>query len=171
MSAGNVQVSLRTVRPDDLPLLSGVDSEFDDFGPRPERSEPPAADLATTGGLAIVDADDAVLGSVSWHWVQWGPNVESRNPMIGISLRREARGVGAGTAAQRALVDRFFRKTGVHRIEAHTDVDNIAGQRALEKVGFTREGTTRAAQWRQGAFHDGYLFSILRSDWEPAQPE
>lgn len=162
-------IALRPIRVDDLPLLTGGDSEFDDFGPRSPRSAPPGTDLASTGGLAIVDTDGSVLGSLSWHWVQWGPNVESRNPMIGIWLRRDARGAGAGTAAQRALVDRFFGETGVHRIEAHTDVANVAEQRALEKAGFTREGTTRAAQWRRGAFHDGYLFSILRSEWDQAE--
>ena len=53
----------------------------------------------------------------------------------------------------------------MNRVEAHTDVENIAEQRALAKAGFTREGTTRGAQWRDGDYHDGYLYSILRADW------
>jgi len=85
--------------------------------------------------------------------------------MIGIWLRPEARGCGTGTQAQRAVVDLFFRHTAVNRVEASTDVENVAEQRALEKAGFTREGTTRGAQWRDGAYHDCYLYSILRSEW------
>jgi hypothetical protein len=27
---------------------------------------------------------------------------------------------------------------------------------------------TRGAQWREGAYHDGYLYSILRTDWTRA---
>ena len=53
---------------------------------------------------------------------------------------------------------------GGHRIEAHTDVSNIAEQRALEGAGFTREGLVRGAQWRAGAYRDGYLYAILRGD-------
>ena len=53
----------------------------------------------------------------------------------------------------------------MNRVEAHTDVDNVAEQRALEKVGMTREGTTRGAQWRNGAFRDGYSYSVLRAEW------
>ena len=66
---------------------------------------------------------------------------------------------------QRQLVELFFRHTPVNRVEAHTDVDNVAEQRALEKVGMTREGTTRGAQWRNGAFRDGYSYSVLRAEW------
>jgi RimJ/RimL family protein N-acetyltransferase len=85
--------------------------------------------------------------------------------MIGIWLTAAARGRGAGTEAQRQLVDLFFLHTAVNRVEAHTDVENLAEQRALEKVGFRQEGVTRGAQWREGAYHDGFLYSILRADW------
>ncbi len=161
-----MEISLREVVAADLPLLGGGDSPFDEFGPRPARSAPYSPVLREIGGLAVCAAADGhLLGNVSWIWQQWGPMPESRNPMIGIWLRPEARGCGAGTAAQRALVDLFFRHTSVHRIEASTDVENLAEQRALEKVGFVREGTARSAQWRAGAFRDLYSYSILRADW------
>jgi RimJ/RimL family protein N-acetyltransferase len=51
-----------------------------------------------------------------------------------------------------------------HRIWASTEVDNIAEQRALEKIGFTREGITRATGWRDGAWRDGVIYSLLRAD-------
>jgi RimJ/RimL family protein N-acetyltransferase len=120
---------------------------------------------AELGGLAVVDAHDDVLGNVSWIWQRWGPNPQSRNPMIGIWLGASARGRGAGTEAQRQLVDLFFLHTTVNRVEAHTDVENVAEQRALEKAGFRKEGVTRGAQWREGSYRDGYLYSILRDDW------
>jgi RimJ/RimL family protein N-acetyltransferase len=43
-------------------------------------------------------------------------------------------------------------------------VENIAEQRALEAAGFQREGVTRGAQWRDGAYHDGILYAVLRAD-------
>jgi len=102
---------------------------------------------------------------VSWHWVHWGPNPESSNPMIGIWLKRTARGHGVGAIAQRLLVDKLFTETETNRVEAHTDVANLAEQRALERAGFTREGMIRGAQWRRGSWHDDYLYSILRPEW------
>jgi RimJ/RimL family protein N-acetyltransferase len=161
-----MEIELRALTDDDLPKLSGGESPFDDFGPRRPRSEVPAPTLHETGALAVCDAQQkTLLGDVSWVWRQWGPTPESRNPMIGIWLAPAARGSGVGTQAQRALVGLFFRHTAVNRVEAGTDVENVAEQRALEKAGFTREGTTRGAQWRDGAYHDCHLYSILRSEW------
>jgi RimJ/RimL family protein N-acetyltransferase len=160
-----MDVVLRPVVAEDLPLLAVGDAPYDDFGPRVPRTEPYSPVLREFGGMAVCDSGGLLLGSVSWIWQQWGPMPESRNPMIGIGLRPEARGRGAGTAAQRAVVDLFFRHTNVNRVEACTDVENIAEQRALEKAGFTREGTVRGAQWRDGAYRDCYSYSILRADW------
>jgi RimJ/RimL family protein N-acetyltransferase len=84
--------------------------------------------------------------------------------MIGIWLRPVARGRDVGRAAQRALAELFFADTAVNRVEAHTDDDNIAEQRALEGAGFTREGLIRGAQWRDGTYRDGYLYAVLRGD-------
>jgi RimJ/RimL family protein N-acetyltransferase len=52
----------------------------------------------------------------------------------------------------------------VERLEASTDVGNLAEQRALERAGFTSEGTLRHAQFRDGEFHDMVLYSRLRGD-------
>ena len=58
----------------------------------------------------------------------------------------------------------MFAHTLVHRIWAATEVENVAEQRALEKAGFTREGTLRGAGWRDGAWRDGVSYSLLRTD-------
>ncbi len=159
-----MSVHLRPLTEDDLPLLTGADAPLDNFGPEVPRTTVPGVDLNEYGGFGIVDAG-VLIGNVSWIWQRWGPNVQSRSPMIGIWLASNGRGRGAGSEAQRQLVDLFFRHTTVNRVEAHTDVENIAEQRALEKAGFTREGMTRGAQWRDGAYRDGYLYSILREEW------
>jgi RimJ/RimL family protein N-acetyltransferase len=58
----------------------------------------------------------------------------------------------------------LFAHTTAHRIEAGTEADNIAEQRALEKAGFTREGVLRGIGWRGGSWRDGVLYSLLRTD-------
>jgi RimJ/RimL family protein N-acetyltransferase len=160
--------TLRPQRPSDLPLLVGGDSPFDDFGPIAVGSHPAPSRLDDAGALTVVDESGEVAGDVSWHWRGWGPNAASRCVMIGIWLRPEHRGRGLGRAAQRRVVELFFTHTRVNRVEAHTDVENVAEQRALEGAGFTREGVVRGAQWRDGAYHDGYLYAVLREDVRPA---
>lgn len=81
---------------------------------------------------------------------------------IGIALLPEHRGHGVGTTAQRLLVEYLFDNTPAHRLEANTEVDNVAEQRALEKVGFEREGVRRAIHFRAGAWRDAIAYALLR---------
>jgi RimJ/RimL family protein N-acetyltransferase len=162
-----VPVTLRAQEPTDLPLLTGGDSPFDDFGPRAVLTSPQSPSLDGAGGLTVVTEDGRVAGDISWHWVQWGPNQGSRCPMIGIWLHGDHRGQGVGRDAQAQIADLFFRHTTTNRVEAHTDVENVAEQRALEAAGFQREGLVRGAQWRDGAYRNGFLYAILRGDPRP----
>jgi RimJ/RimL family protein N-acetyltransferase len=157
------RVTLRAMTDADLELLTGGESEYDDWGPRQQRQTLPGASLDENGGY-IIDADGEVAGDVSWHWTAGGPGVGSRYPNIGIWLRPDYRGRGIGTAAQAQLAENFFTYTVVNRVEASTDVTNLAEQRALERAGFQRDGVVRGSQWRLGAYHDMCLYSILRAD-------
>jgi RimJ/RimL family protein N-acetyltransferase len=117
-------------------------------------------------GTLIVEAGGRPVGTVSWHAVRYGPNAESTAWNIGINLIPEGRGQGFGVEAQRLLAEQLLATTPVNRIEAMTDVENSAEQRALEKAGFTREGVLRGSQFRAGAWHDLVVYSLVR----PSQP-
>jgi RimJ/RimL family protein N-acetyltransferase len=86
---------------------------------------------------------------------------------VGIALLPQARGRGYGSHAQRLLARYLFAHTQAHRLEAVTEVDNLAEQRALEKAGFIREGIMRGCGWRDGAWRDGVTYSLLRTDPMP----
>jgi [ribosomal protein S5]-alanine N-acetyltransferase len=86
---------------------------------------------------------------------------------IGIALLPEYRRRGFGSAAQCLLADHLLWTTLANRIEAGTDVENIAEQRALEKAGFQREGISRGAGYLAGQFRDGVTYSRLRADPHP----
>src|SRR6476620_5154438 len=101
------EVTLRALRAGELSYPRTPDSEFDDFGPR-TFPDPPPSRVDEDGHVGIL-RDGEVIGTVGWHWVQWGPSKGSRCPMIGIWLAREARGHGVGTVAQRLVVDLLFR--------------------------------------------------------------
>ena len=54
--------------------------------------------------------------------------------------------------------------TTIHRIEAATEIGNVAEQKALQRAGFTREGVLRQIRWRGGAWRDEVLYNIPRTD-------
>jgi RimJ/RimL family protein N-acetyltransferase len=169
-------VRLRDATLNDADLLDrwsddpGVHGEFNDFGM--ERSQVDREALAKgpfrneRNGQLIVERLDTgePVGTVVWHKERYGPNERSEAWNIGISLIPEARGHGFGPEAQRLLADYLFATTSVDRVEASTDVDNVAEQRALSKGGFIREGVLRGAQYRRGARHDLVNYARLRTD-------
>jgi RimJ/RimL family protein N-acetyltransferase len=89
---------------------------------------------------------------------------------IGILLFPEHRGKGLGTAAQRLLADHLFSTTLANRLEATTEIDNVAEQRALEHAGFVREGVLRGRGFGRGKWRDGVMYSRLRDDPAPQIP-
>jgi [ribosomal protein S5]-alanine N-acetyltransferase len=110
--------------------------------------------------LAVVSAG-SLSGDVSYKDRSLGVS-KGAVYEIGIALFPEHRGHGVGTAAQRLLVEYLFDTTPAHRLEAHTEVDNVAEQGALEKVGFEREGVLRKVLFRGGKWRDSIVYALLR---------
>ena len=166
-------VRLRAVLESDLdPLTANATPEIDpwnDFEIQPSnryhRRFAASGGIADDIGMLAIEAPDgALIGSVTWNIVQHGPSSSCRAINIGISLFPDYRGRGLGSAAQRQLADYLFETRVVERIEASTDLDNIAEQRALESAGFSREGVLRHAQFRAGQWRDIVIYSRLRGD-------
>jgi len=174
----DLPIRLRDATLGDADLLDGwarspaAKGEFNDFGPPPDDGSATRQSLAEgplrneRNGQLIIErvADGRPIGTVGWHEVHYSPPPKSRAWNIGISLVPEARGQGYGGIAQRLLADHLFDTTDANRVEAQTDVENVAEQRALEKAGFVREGIARGSQFRAGAHHDLVTYSRLRND-------
>jgi RimJ/RimL family protein N-acetyltransferase len=118
--------------------------------------------LGDAGGTLMLARGDEVLGFASWIRRRMGRISFCWN--IGAALVPQARGQGHGTPALKMLVRYLFSHTQMNRIEAGTEVANIAAQRVLEKAGFTREGVLRGAAFQGGRWHDGVLYSVLRAE-------
>jgi RimJ/RimL family protein N-acetyltransferase len=170
-------VRLRPVVESDLEILERLDTDpalsepFEWRGfrdPRRHRKRFEADRyLGPDGSLLVVSASDSgsFAGFVSWTAIiTSGPAGCVR---IGIVLLPEHRGIGIGTAAQRLLADYLFATTPVHRVEATTEADNIAEQRALERAGFVREGVLRERGFVRGRWRDGVMYARLRDDPAP----
>ena len=85
---------------------------------------------------------------------------------MGYAIIPSERGKGCCTEAVKIMVDYLFLSKDIGRIQAHTDIRNVASQKVLEKVGFKNEGTIRKSNFIRGEWRDMYLYSILREEWK-----
>lgn len=171
-------VRLRPVEEGELALLTRflwdptATGEFEWYGFRMGR----AAEIERRwhdDGLVSGDLSylSVVVGDACAGWVTWR-SIPSGNHEIGAALFPEHRGRGIGTEAQHQLVEYLFATTAAHRLQAGTEVDNFAEQRALERVGFRREGVQRGLHFRAGHWRDGVMYGLLRHDdrEQPSRP-
>jgi RimJ/RimL family protein N-acetyltransferase len=131
------QVTLRPVREEDLSWLASLRDDPAAKGPhewhgwsdqlRERRRWAESGFLGDNGGTVIVLHGTDRVGSVSWRKVQTGPIAS--NWAIGIGLAPEFRGRGYGSAAQRLVVRYLFAHTQANRVEASTEITNVAEQR------------------------------------------
>jgi ribosomal-protein-alanine N-acetyltransferase len=167
-------LTLRAFRQEDLGFLDRLETDpaalggFEWFGftnARKWRKRWEQDGLITpeSANLAVVSGDGTVIGITSWKAIHRGGSPGCCFE-IGAALLPEYRGQGLGTVAQQLLVDYLFRFTTVHRLEAGTDADNLAEQKVLERIGFTREGVLRQVAFRDGAWRDAVVYALLRDD-------
>jgi RimJ/RimL family protein N-acetyltransferase len=163
-------VELRPVRESDLDFLCRFDVEpgliganwygFRDAGRQRRRFQSDGW-LGDEDGRLIVSVGGDIVGFVDWTPCGHGAG---RYRSIGIVLLPEWRGRGVGTRAQAMLCRYLFTHTAIHRIEAGTQPENAAEQRALRKVGFKDEGVLRGAEFRDGAWREIVIFGLLRGE-------
>jgi RimJ/RimL family protein N-acetyltransferase len=151
-----LSVHLRAVEPQEQ--LPDSSSRWDEWGDK----DPEAMALRMRRWAVVIDdaQGQKVVGDMSAHIVWYGPTRGSAAYNIGISLVPEHRGHGIGARAQRALAD-LLHAEGVVRVEASTDVENLAERRSLEKAGFAFEGIARSAQARADGRHDLAVYSSI----------
>jgi UDP-4-amino-4,6-dideoxy-N-acetyl-beta-L-altrosamine N-acetyltransferase len=78
----------------------------------------------------------------------------------------DARGRGAGRAAQALGLDRAFQDFDLQKVWAEVLADNDTALRAQAAAGFRREGYLRRHAYKNGAFRDVALLAILKEEWE-----
>jgi [ribosomal protein S5]-alanine N-acetyltransferase len=167
-------VRLRPIEEADLDALRRFDVDPSSRGPylssgfrspqhRRRRWEEDGWLGADSGQLAVALPDGTLAGIVSWRSIQTG-GPDGGCLEIGALLFPEHRGKGLGTTAQRLLVEYLFATTLANRLQAITNVENLAEQKALERAGFRREGVMRGLAFDGGRWHDGVLYARLRDD-------
>ena len=81
---------------------------------------------------------------------------------------RDTWGRGYGAEAIAAVTRHGFSAMGLHRIWAESP--NPAFNRAVERLGWTHEGTKRAAFFVDGGFVDVECWGVLQTEWKEGVP-
>ncbi|EGR0693145.1 GNAT family N-acetyltransferase [Vibrio parahaemolyticus] len=86
---------------------------------------------------------------------------ESRRAEIGFGVSCDFWGKGIVLEAGSALIEHAFHTLKLRRIEAGIDPDNIASGKALERLGFVKEGFLRQRWEVNGVVLDSAIYGLL----------
>eukprot|EP00727_Mastigamoeba_balamuthi_P012616 m51a1_g7978 hypothetical protein (190) ;mRNA; r:47556-48218 len=114
-----------------------------------------ARDQASPSGWALVGN----VGLMSIDWLH-------RNAVLGVFIGdKERRGKGLGHDAIVCMLRHAFDDLGLHRVSLNVVERNAAAVRCYEKVGFTLEGRSRQARWKDGRWFDNLCMAILADEF------
>jgi ribosomal-protein-alanine N-acetyltransferase len=93
------------------------------------------------------------------------PSRRDRRAVTGSWLGSAFWGTGVNTEAKALLARTAFDACGMDRLGSYANTGNARSRRALEKVGFVREGTLRRYHRHGETAHDVDVFSLLRAEF------
>uniref|UniRef100_A0A6P3Z8S0 uncharacterized protein LOC107407724 n=1 Tax=Ziziphus jujuba TaxID=326968 RepID=A0A6P3Z8S0_ZIZJJ len=84
---------------------------------------------------------------------------------LGYGIAREYWNQGITTGAVKIAISQGFQAfPDLVRMKTFVELQNIASQRVLEKLGFQKEGVLRKFGYNKGAIQDLILYSLLSTD-------
>jgi RimJ/RimL family protein N-acetyltransferase len=111
-------------------------------------------------GARTLNTDDLVglldIDRIFWHFRTCG---------ISMAISPQQWGKGYGTEALSLLLNFCFYEINMYRVELSVFSYNTAAIRLYEKVGFTKEGVSRAFMERNGQRYDDIHYGMLRDEW------
>ena len=109
------------------------------------------------------DADGTVAGTTSYYEVDArSRGIYIGHTWIGTPWQRTA----LNTEAKLLLMSYAFETLGAMRVGWHTDSRNERSQRAIERLGATREGVLRKHRIRpDGTIRDTVVYSVTDDEW------
>jgi ribosomal-protein-alanine N-acetyltransferase len=112
----------------------------------------------------VILAGDAVVGQVTLSTIVRG---SFRKGFLGYWVATTSQGQGHASRAVRQVVDVMRDGLGMHRAEAHTQLENLASQRVLRNSGFTPWGVAHAHIYVAGAWRDELFWERILTDDPP----
>lgn len=166
MPGDRPNVTLRPIRPDDIPALAAMLA-------RPEvarwwpgyalaRVEKEFLEQEPDLTLYAIEADGRLAGSIQSYEES---EADFRHANIDLFIDPDLHRRGIATAAIRQLAAQLIDEKGHHRLTIDPAADNTVAVRVYEKVGFHAVGRMRQYQrMADGTWADGLLMEMLADD-------
>jgi ribosomal-protein-alanine N-acetyltransferase len=168
-------LTLRLPHPDDAPALLALAgdpevTQWFSWGPYTSVEQPLAWIAEQEGRRAAGEQLDFVV-----HDREHGPigvtglgelSRRDRRAMVGTWFGRAHWGSGANAESKALVAHAAFAICGLERLGAYSNPENARSANALERIGFTREGTLRGWHRHGDRQLDVHIFGMLRADWE-----
>jgi L-phenylalanine/L-methionine N-acetyltransferase len=105
--------------------------------------------------------DNQVIGQLGLRTFPHSPR-RRHVGQLGMAVRDDSQGKGAGTALMQAAVDLADKWLNLERLELEVYIDNAPAVRLYTKFGFVIEGTLVRFAFRDGRYVDAYAMARLR---------
>jgi ribosomal-protein-alanine N-acetyltransferase len=93
-------------------------------------------------------------------------STRDRRAVVGTWFGRRFWGSGLNRESKALVCHLAFEVLGLERVGSYANVEHVRSQRALEGVGFRREGVLRGWHRHGDRLLDVVVFGMLRADWE-----
>ena len=110
---------------------------------------------------AGVWVDGTLCGAIGHHRI----NENDRSTSIGYWVAASAEGKGLITRGCREMLRYLFEERNLHRVEIRCATGNTRSCAVPQRLGFTREGVARGAEWVNDRYLDLVIWSLLEDEW------
>ncbi|SHI80227.1 GNAT family N-acetyltransferase [Lutispora thermophila] len=105
---------------------------------------------------------DEFAGVIGYYGINWF----NRSVNIGYWLDKRYMGRGVMTKACRVFIDYAFNTYNLNRAEIRCAEDNHRSRAIAERLGFTKEGIIREAEWLYNHYVNHIVYGMLASEWK-----
>jgi ribosomal-protein-serine acetyltransferase len=116
---------------------------------------------ANQGPQAAILIDGRIAGSVGCHPIDWA----NKHCSIGYWIDSQQQGRGLMTQCCASFLDYLFDELALHRVTIQCGTGNARSCAIPERLGFTREGVMREAEWVNDRWVDLVVWGMLEQDW------
>ena len=116
---------------------------------------------ANLGPNAGIWMEGEFAGSIGCHHIDW----VNKSCSIGYWIDAGRQGQGVVTRCSESLVDYLFGEMGLHRVVIQCGTGNTESCAVPQRLGFTREGVLREAEWVNDHWVDLVVWSMLEAEW------
>ena len=116
---------------------------------------------ADQGPNAGVWVDGVFAGNVGCHPINWA----NRACSLGYWIDAAQQGKGLISRCTAAMLDYLFGELRLHRAEIRCGTGNTRSCAIPERLGFTREGLLRQAEWVNDRWVDLLVWGMIEDQW------